>query len=57
MIFAMAAAAPSGRRWIFGPGPDLLLGCGLGYALVALLLPLAPPSATTCCAGACSRPS
>ena len=27
----MASAAPAGRRWFFGPGSDLLLGCGLLY--------------------------
>jgi len=29
----VAATAPS-NRWLFGPVPDLLLGCGLLYALV-----------------------
>ncbi len=29
----MTAAAPSGRRWMFGPVPDLLFGCGVLYAL------------------------
>jgi hypothetical protein len=30
-------AAPS-SRWLFGPLPDLLLGCGLGYAALFLAL-------------------
>jgi hypothetical protein len=30
----MAAAAPPRKRWLFGPLPDLLLGCGVGYWLV-----------------------
>jgi hypothetical protein len=29
----MAAASPPARRWLFGPAPDLLLGCGLLYAI------------------------
>jgi len=33
----MAAAAPSSTRWLWGPLPDLLLGCGLGYAAVFAL--------------------
>lgn len=32
---APAAPDPS-RRWLFGPVPDLLLGCGVGYGLVFL---------------------
>jgi tetratricopeptide (TPR) repeat protein len=31
---ASAAPAPASSRWLFGPAPDLLLGCGLGYALL-----------------------
>jgi tetratricopeptide (TPR) repeat protein len=30
------------HRWLFGPVPDLLLGCGVGYGLVFLLLLLDP---------------
>jgi hypothetical protein len=30
--------APSSRRWLYGPGRDLLLGCGLGYALLLIAL-------------------
>ena len=29
-----ATSPPGPRRWLFGPAPDLLLGCGLGYAVV-----------------------
>ena len=32
-----AAAMPSGR-WLYGPLPDLLIGCGLWYALALLAL-------------------
>jgi tetratricopeptide (TPR) repeat protein len=38
----MTAIAPPDRRWVFGPVPDLLLGCGLGYALLIASLPLLP---------------
>lgn len=31
---AAPAPAKPGSRWLFGPVPDLLLGCGVGYALV-----------------------
>ncbi len=30
----MTTPAPVARRWLFGPVPDLLLGCGVGYAIV-----------------------
>ncbi|MCZ6569664.1 MAG: tetratricopeptide repeat protein [Deltaproteobacteria bacterium] len=30
-------AASETRRWLYGPIPDLLLGCGAGHALVILL--------------------
>ena len=30
----MVAEAPTPSRWLFGPLPDLLLGCGLFYALL-----------------------
>jgi hypothetical protein len=33
---AGSTAAPGSRRWLFGPGPDLVLGCGLGYSAVLL---------------------
>lgn len=29
-----ALPVPAQRRWLFGPAVDLLLGCGLGYALL-----------------------
>lgn len=32
------------RDWLFGPGPDLLLGCGGGYLLVFGLLALQGPT-------------
>ena len=32
----MAASAPAPRAWLFGPIPDLLLGCGLAYVFVLL---------------------
>ena len=38
----MTAAAPTDRRWVFGPLPDLMFGCGLGYVLFIALLPLVP---------------
>ena len=31
-------ASESSNRWLFGPAPDLVLGCGLGYAWVFLAL-------------------
>jgi hypothetical protein len=30
----MSGAAPASRRWLFGPVPDLLFGCGVLYAAV-----------------------
>jgi tetratricopeptide (TPR) repeat protein len=30
----MTAAAVESKRWLFGPAPDLLLGCGLWYVLL-----------------------
>ena len=32
----MAASAPAPRAWLFGPIPDLLLGCGALYLFVTL---------------------
>jgi len=41
----LSAAAPtSPRRWLFGPVPDLLLGCGLLYALVFATMSFAGPT-------------
>ncbi len=37
----MASAAPPNPRWLFGPVPDLLFGCGVAYAAVFLLLSVA----------------
>ena len=39
----MAAVSPAPNRWLFGPIPDLLLGCGLLYAAVFLVFVLAGP--------------
>jgi hypothetical protein len=36
------ATAPAGR-WYFGPLPDLLLGCGLAYAIFFVALSVAGP--------------
>ena len=33
-----AAAAPAQNRWLFGPIPDLFLGCGLAYAILFTVL-------------------
>ena len=32
----MSQAAPQTSRWLYGPVPDLMLGCGLLYGLVSL---------------------
>jgi hypothetical protein len=38
----MSAAAPAARApWLFGPGLDLLIGCGLLYALLIVPISLA----------------
>ena len=34
----MSAPAKAPSRWLFGPTPDLLLGCGLGYILAFAVL-------------------
>jgi hypothetical protein len=39
----MAAAAPASSRWLYGPVPDLLLGCGVGYMAIFAALVLAGP--------------
>ena len=45
MVSPTASAAPSptrpGRGWLFGPVPDLLLGCGIGYALLFVVMTFA----------------
>ncbi len=38
-----APAAPPSSRWLFGPLPDLLLGCGLAYGAVFAMLWAAGP--------------
>ena len=40
----MAVASSAPGRWLFGPGPDLLLGCGVLYALAMVGFSLAGPS-------------
>ena len=40
----MAAAAPQGNRWLFGPVPDVLLGCGVAYMALFAALVFAGPS-------------
>ncbi|MGI9431782.1 MAG: tetratricopeptide repeat protein [Myxococcota bacterium] len=48
MVSSTATAAPSpvrpGRGWLFGPVPDLLLGCGIGYALLFVVMMFAGAS-------------
>lgn len=42
----MAAASDtptSSTRWLYGPGPDLLIGCGVLYALVILIYSISGP--------------
>jgi hypothetical protein len=39
----VSAPAATSSRWLYGPLPDLLLGCGLGYVLVFALLVVAGP--------------
>lgn len=34
----MNNSTATSQRWLYGPGPDLWLGCGLGYALVFVAL-------------------
>ena len=40
----MAAAPSSQSRWLFGPLPDLFLGCGLLYMVTILVFAAAGPS-------------
>src|SRR5262245_15524636 len=40
----MAAAPSASSRWLFGPAPDLLLGCGALYGLAMVVFALAGPS-------------
>lgn len=39
----MSSAVNVNRPWLFGPGVDLLFGCGIGYALLVLLLGVIQP--------------
>ena len=43
----MASASVSRSRWLFGPAPDLLLGCGGAYVAVFLLMCVAGDSMST----------
>jgi cytochrome c-type biogenesis protein CcmH/NrfG len=38
------AGAPRSQRWLFGPAPDLLFGCGLLYAIAFAAYSLAGPA-------------
>src|SRR5512143_877805 len=38
-----AAAAPQSNRWLFGPVPDVLLGCGVAYMAFFIALVFAGP--------------
>jgi hypothetical protein len=38
-----SSASPLAPRWLFGPWSDLLLGCGLGYAALFVVLAAAGP--------------
>jgi len=35
---AAAGPAPASQRWLYGPAPDLILGCGLGYMAIFVVL-------------------
>ncbi len=39
----MAAAVPQGNRWLFGPVPDVLFGCGVAYMAFFTALVFAGP--------------
>jgi hypothetical protein len=39
----LTAGAPSGQRWLYGPLPDLLLGCGVLYLVLFAALALYGP--------------
>ena len=43
MTAATAAANRAANRWLWGPVPDLVLGCGLGYMAIFVALALAGP--------------
>lgn len=40
----MSTSAAVARPWLFGPVPDLLFGCGLGYAVLALVMGTIAPA-------------
>jgi len=39
----MAAAVPQSNRWLFGPVPDILIGCGVAYMAFFTALVFAGP--------------
>jgi len=39
----VTTATPAANRWLWGPVPDLVLGCGLGYAAIFVALAFAGP--------------
>jgi tetratricopeptide repeat protein len=43
MTTAAAATSPAASRWLFGPVPDLVFGCGVGYGLIFVLQSVAGP--------------
>ncbi len=43
--FLMAGSVPSTQRWLYGPTPDLLFGCGLLYAVLFAVFAFAGPAA------------
>ncbi len=40
---AMAAAVPQSNRWLFGPVPDILVGCGVAYMAFFVAMVFAGP--------------
>ena len=52
----MAVASPTrSDRWLFGPLPDLLFGCGLLYAIAFAAYSLAGPAIRGATPRTCSR--
>ncbi|MCH2170344.1 tetratricopeptide repeat protein [Myxococcota bacterium] len=43
----MSAGSSAPSRWLFGPIPDLFLGCGLAYMVIFLILCMAGPELRT----------
>ena len=46
-LIRLSTAAPSSRRWLFGPFSDLTFGCGLAYAAVFVAMSAAGDSFRT----------